>query len=119
MDWTDIACIVFACTTANHLGLVGAVIGVLFKKRRTLPVVSCPRCLTWWTTMAYGAILAATDRYGCDLSDVIRWLAISFLASYLALWLELAEGGIDKLYDYIYGKIYPTADTADTHKERS
>ena len=117
--WKDIACIIFVCVTANHLGLIGAVIGVFFKKRRTLPIISCPRCLTWWTTMAYGAILTATHRYGCHLSDVICWLAISFLASYLALWLELAEGVIDKLYDYIYGKIYPTADTTDPDAECS
>ena len=119
MNWMDIACIVFACTTVNHLGLIGAAIGVFFKKRRTLPILSCPKCLTWWTLMAYGTFLMATHRYGVDLSDVIRWLAISFLASYFALWLELAEGGIDKLYDYIYVKIYPAADTSDTHKERS
>lgn len=112
--WKDIACIVFVCVTANHLGLIGAAISVCFKKRRTLPIISCPRCLTWWTTMTYGAILTATHRYGCNPSGLIYWLAISFLASYLALWLELAEGVIDKLYDYVYGKIYPTADTANT-----
>ena len=117
--WKDIVCIVFVCVTANHLGLIGAVIGVFFKKRRTLPIISCPRCLTWWTTMAYGAILTATHRFGSNPSDVIYWLAISFLASYLALWLELAEGVIDKLYDYVYGKIYPTADTTDSDAECS
>ena len=117
--WKDIACIVFVCVTANHLGLIGAAISVCFKKRRTLPIISCPKCLTWWTTMAYGAILTATYRYGCHPSDVIYWLAISFLASYLALWLELAEGVIDKLYDYVYGKIYPTADSTDPDAECS
>ena len=114
--WKDIACIVFVCVTANHLGLVSAMESAI---KRRLWIVDCPKCLTWWTTMAYGAILTATHHHGCNLSDVTSWLAISFLASYLSLWLELAEGVIDKLYDYVYGKIYSTADTTDPDAECS
>jgi hypothetical protein len=40
-------------------------------------------------------------------------LAISFLASYSAIWLELFEGFIDTLYMKCYEKIYPD-DEADT-----
>ena len=56
----DIACIVFACTTVNHLGLIGAAIGVFFKKRRTLPILSCPKCsqaVFWAVTLAAAQIL--------------------------------------------------------------
>ena len=116
MDWKDIACIVFACVTAVHLGLISAVIGVFFKKRRTLPIISCPRCLTFWATLAYGI---ATMSCGFPLAAIPRLLAISFLCAYIAIWLELMEGFIDKLYDYIYEQIYPTADTADTDAQRS
>lgn len=105
MDWTDIACIVFVCTTANHLGLTGAVIALFSKKRETLPVVSCPKCLTFWCVLAYGLQAGAPG--------VARLLAISFLAAYMAVWLELAEGIIDRLYEHIYEQIYTTADTAD------
>jgi len=40
-------------------------------------------------------------------------LATSFLASYMAIWLELFEGYTDTLYAKLYDKIYSTADTAD------
>ena len=124
MSWTDIAAIVFACTTVNHLGLIRAVIGVFFRKRRTLPIVSCPRCLTFWCVLAYGMsgdgaiapVGFSSGMTAANPSAVARLLAISLLAAYAATWLELAEGLIDKLYDYIYGKIYATADTADDDK---
>ena len=109
MDWMDIASIVFACTTVNHLGLTRAVIGVFFRKRDRLPVVSCPRCLTFWCVLAYGV---SGDGFSANPSAVARLLAISILSSYLAIWLELLEGTIDKLYNYVYKQIYPTADTA-------
>lgn len=130
MDWRDIACIVFVCVTANHLGLVATAIGVFFKKRRTLPIISCPRCLTFWTTLAYGiatvpcaspqGLIAAVPVASPTglIAAMPRLLAISFLCAYLAIWLELAEGIIDKLYDHIYGKIYPTTDTANPDAER-
>lgn len=41
-------------------------------------------------------------------------LAISSLASYAAIWLELFEGYIDTLYKKLYDKIYSTTDTTDT-----
>lgn len=121
MNWTDIAAIVFASVTANHLGLIKAVIAVFFKKRQKLPIVSCPRCLTFWGVTAYGLACFLTgnaagpsgDGAIATLPSVLpRLLAISLLCSYIAIWLELIEGLIDKLYDHIYEQIYPTADTA-------
>ena len=124
MDWLDIAAIVFASVTVNHLGLTGAVIAVFWKRRRTLPVVSCPRCLAFWGVLAYGLARLMTGMSGDGLATALpsflpRLLAISILCSYLAVWLELLEGIIDKLYDYVYRKIYPTADTPDADTERA
>ena len=42
-------------------------------------------------------------------------LAISSLASYAAIWIELFEGYIDTLYKKLYDKIYPTANTTDAN----
>jgi hypothetical protein len=98
MDWSDIAGIVFVCVTMNHLGLVKAIEETV---GRDLPVVNCVKCSTFWVSLAY--TLAATH-------DVITSLAVSFLCSYLALWLELSEGYIDTLYLRIYDKIYNTTD---------
>jgi len=96
-----IVSVVFICVTANHLGLVKAIEDTI---NRELRIVNCPKCLTFWSALAYSIM---TSR------DIIASLAISFLASYAAIWLELTEGIIDTFYNKIYGKIYSTADNAD------
>lgn len=101
MDWMDIAAIVFVCTAVNHLGLIAAIERII---NRSLPVVNCPKCLTFWSVLAYGiATVPCTSQQG--LAAAPRLLAISFLCSYLALWLELLMYAIDTLYNIIYGTI--------------
>lgn len=94
--WIDIASIVFVCVTANHLGLVKAIEDVIGTE---LPIVNCVKCFTWWVTFAYTAFA---------MHALILPLAISFLASYSALWLELLEAFIDTLYLKLYDKITTT-----------
>ena len=100
MDWIDIVGIVFVCVTANHLGLVKAIEDAA---HRELRIVNCPKCFSFWSVLAYTVI---TSR------NAITSLAISFLCSYIALWLELLEGFIDTLYMKVYEKI-TTTDTDD------
>lgn len=102
MDWMDIAGLVFACTAANHLGLIGAIQAVARCNR--LPVISCVKCFSFWTVLIYCLVGGL---------DVIASLAISFLCAWSAIWLDLFMGIIDKLYLRIYGKIYSAADSAD------
>lgn len=102
MNWLGIACIVFSAVTANHLGLVKAIEEVA---DRELKIVNCPRCLTFWGVLAYSVV---TSR------EAITSLAVSFLASYAAIWLELFEGFIDSLYQKCYEKIYPNSDDDTT-----
>ena len=99
MNWIDIASIVFVCVTMNHLGLVKA---VEEKVGYNLMILNCVKCSTFWFTLIYTTTLS---------HQFIAPLAISFLASYIALWLELLEGYIDTLYNNLYDKIYNT--TAD------
>ena len=101
MIWIDIASIVFVCVTANHLGLIKAIESVI--KCNHLPIISCPKCFTFWSVLAYQWLVGFTD--------APLMLTISFLASYSAIWLELFEGFIDTLYMKCYEKIYPN--TAD------
>lgn len=101
MDFLDIAGIVFACTAANHLGLITAVSSVI---HRQLPFISCVKCFSFWAVLIY-CLLGG--------SSVIDSLAISFLSAWSAVWLDLLMGIIDKLYIKVYDSIYPTADTAD------
>jgi hypothetical protein len=96
--WTDIASIVLVCVTANHLGLVKAMEEVV---EQELPIINCPKCSSFWWSLVYTLYLT---------HDIITSLAISCLASYIALWLELLEGYIDTLYLKLYGKIYTTSD---------
>lgn len=98
MDWIDIASIVFACTAANHLGLVKAIEEVIDVD---LPIVNCPKCFTFWCVLCYGCKSVVT--YGTGIAEVF---AISFLCAYIAIWVELGMGYIDTLYTTLYEKIY-------------
>ena len=102
MAWSDVAWIVVVCTSANHLGLIGAVIGTFFKKRKTMPVISCPRCLTFWSVLTYGIAVSMPVSFAEGISALPRILALSFLAAYAAIWLELIMYSIDTLYNRIY-----------------
>ena len=101
MEWGDIAGIVFACVTANHLGLVKAIEDTFEKE---LPIINCVKCFSFWSVLVYMAF--ATH-------EVITSLAVSFLSGYAAIWLELLEGYIDTLYNRLYDKIYSATDTTD------
>ena len=101
MEWIDIASIVFVCVTMNHLGLIGVIeerIGY------ELPIINCSKCSSYWSVFAFTLVTA---------HDIIPSLAVSFLASYTAIWLELLEAYIDTLYLWLYGKITST-DNDDT-----
>ena len=100
MDWIDIASIVFVCVTMNHLGLMGKIEEVSGK---VIPILNCPKCASFWATLIYG-LCGIFRGYG----DFVNILAISFLSSYIAIWLELFEGLIDTLYLKLYEKITST-----------
>lgn len=106
MNWIDIASIVFVCVTMNHLGLMGKIEGILGKR---IPILNCPKCSSFWFTVIYGL-----GQMGFSISHLIPLLAISFFASYSAIWVELLEGFIDTLYDKLYEKIYSSTDNGDT-----
>lgn len=100
--WIDIVSIVFVCVTANHLGLIKA---IEEKADCELHILNCPKCSSFWCALVYTS-------WNVGISDIPLMLAISFLASYSALWLELLEGYIDTLYLKLYDKIYDTSTDA-------
>ena len=107
MNWIDIVSIVFVAVTMNHLGLIREIEHIYGHR---LIVVNCPKCAAFWASLAYG-LWGIHSFY----EDFMQVLAISFLASYIAIWLELLEGFIDTLYTKLYDKIYSnTAYDADT-----
>ena len=101
--------ITFSATAINHLGLVTAVEEVI---SRPLPVINCPKCLSFWATLIYGCSVCC-DSIAALPSALPHLFALSMLCAWLAIWLDLAMGIIDQLYLYIYGKIYPTANSTD------
>lgn len=99
--WTDIACVLFACVAANHLGLIDAIKEIL---GREIPIVGCAKCLTFWVTLPVCLL-----HHTC----IVRAAAISFLSAYLTIWLELFMGFIDKKFEKLYDTIYSTTPTTD------
>lgn len=102
MSLNDIAMLTFSCVSANHLGLIGAIEGVI---HRSLPILNCPRCLTFWSVLLYTMV---TDR------NIVRALAISFLCAYMAIWIELLMCFIDTKFNKLYEKIYSESDDSQT-----
>lgn len=103
----DIAMLTFSCVAANHLGLVAAIEGAL---KRSVPIVNCPKCLTFWT------VLFTTYFSGWNM---ISALAVSFLSAYLSLWLNLLFAFIDKQFNLLYDKIFSTDNTTADGAERT
>ena len=101
----------FSCVTANHLGLITAMERVI---HHPIPIANCPKCFTFWSVLTYGIVTVPCVFPHGLIAAIPRLLAISFLCSYLAIWLELLEGFIDIQFNKIYATLYPTANYTDT-----
>jgi hypothetical protein len=95
----DIGLLILTCVLANHMGLISAIETVI---GRRLPIVNCIKCSTFWSVLVF-----------CLLSrlDMVISIPISFLSSYMAIWLELFFGYIDTCYEKIYNAIYKDSET--------
>ena len=105
MDWLNIPVMTFSAVAVNHLGLVAAIERTL---KHRLPIINCPKCLTFWTVAGYGTLSGLRDP-----EDILTVCAAALLAAWAAAWCELAMGYTDRLYLRCYEQIYPTADSAD------
>lgn len=101
--------ITFSATAINHLGLVAAVEKVI---ARPLPVINCPKCLSFWATLTYGCSVCC-DSIAAPPSVLPHLFALSLLCAWLAIWLDLAMGIIDHLYIKVYDTLYPTTTPTD------
>ena len=105
----EIASILFSSVAINHLGLVAAVEKVI---ARRLPVIDCPKCLSFWATLTYGCSVCC-DSIAALPSALPHLFSLSLLCAWLAVWLDLAMGIIDHLYIKVYDTFYPTANPPD------
>ena len=100
MDWNAVA-IMFICVAMNHMGFISA---IEREVGHELPILNCTKCSSFWLTLVYS--LYTTKVF-------IASVAMAFLLSYVAVWLELLMGLIDSFYLKFYEKIVPAAG-ADT-----
>lgn len=109
MDWLNDLVITFSAVAVNHLGLVSAIERTV---KHRLPIVNCPKCLAFWTVLAYGILTWPDDKLSI-ISYPLSIISVALLAAWAAIWLELFMGFIDQLYLKAYEQIYPTADSTD------
>ena len=95
----NVIALVFVAVAINHMGLIQA---IEEKTGWHLVVIDCIKCLAFWLTLVYNLVTR---------QPVILSLAIAFICSYLALWLELLWGLADRIYLKCYEKIVSNAGT--------
>ena len=93
--WT-VVMIGFSCVMSIHMGLMDAVLEVLRLQNRHIPVIQCPKCLTFHAVLWF---LVFTGH------NIIVSLATAFFLSYIAIWLDLFLGLMDYCYEHIYKRI--------------
>ena len=74
-------------------------------------VLSCPKCLTFWSVLIFGVFTG---------HGMVEAIAVSFLFSYAALWLSLLCDELTLLYNEIYETItkQTEGDSAATEASR-
>lgn len=95
----EAAMVAASCVLFVSMGLSEAVQEVLRVKLR---ILSCPKCLTFWTTLVWSLSHGA---------GFVRSVAASFIFAYAALWAALALDGLSVLYNKCYEIISKTTDT--------
>ena len=93
---------------AIHMGLVDAVLKFYGMEDKDIPIIRCPKCLTFWSVLLF---LVLTRH------SVIHSLAMSFLASYVGIWLDLLLGIMDEWYEDIYKRISEGEEASEVHNE--
>lgn len=102
----DVVAIVLSCVMAIHMGLIDAVLSVYNLGDRNIPVIRCPKCLTFHSVLWYWVFTG---------HNILYTIAVAFIASYIAIWADLLLGLMDVLYENIYRKISEGGDTEVHH----
>lgn len=90
----EVIMIMICCTLFNQMGLCEAIETVIKHK---LPILNCAKCLTFWSSLIY--MILSTH-------DILLSLFISFVMSYLSLWVELFLGYMATIYNKKCDEIY-------------
>ena len=85
--------IALSCVLFVTMGLAEAIQGyVPFKLR----IMTCPKCLTFWSVLVYSLISG---------QGLVQSIASSFIIAYIALWSALVLDALTLFYNYLYEKI--------------
>ena len=96
----EAALITASCVLFVQMGLSGAIQELLKLKLR---ILSCPKCLSFWTVLAWTLFSGAGP---------VRSVAASFFCSYAATWAALILDGLAALYNWLYEQITETTDAS-------
>ena len=99
--WKDVASLTVCCVLFVQMGLADAILEEL---RLKAGLLSCPKCLTFWSTLLWQIF------HG---QPALAALTASFLFSYAALWLALIYDYLAIIYNKAYESISQTDATAD------
>ena len=105
--WEEAVLVTVSCVIFVQMGLVDAIGKVL---RYEFKIISCPKCLTFWVSLAVHVIHGR---------GVLETVTASFLSAYSALWLSLFYDALALLYNKGYEAIEVQTQTPDTDKEKS
>lgn len=96
--WKEAAEITASCVLFIGMGLEAEVERILSCR---FSILSCPKCLTFWSVMVFGVIAG---------HGLLETIAVSFLSSYAALWLSLLCDELTTIYNKIYETINEQTD---------
>ena len=95
----EAALITASCVLFIQMGLSGE---IQERVRIRFPLLSCPKCLSFWSVLIWML---------CNGAGVIRAVATSFFCAYAALWAALVLDGLSVLYNWLYEQITENNDT--------
>ena len=91
--WKEAILLAVGCVLFVNMGLSDAIQETIGFHSR---ILSCPKCLTFWTTFSFLLISR------CRIATAV---GASFLLSYSALWADLGLSALNKIYNELYEQI--------------
>ena len=101
----EAALVAVCCVLFVQMGLSKAVQDLLRFKSR---ILSCPKCLTFWSVLVWNLA------HG---TPAVSSVAFSFILSYAALWAVLILDGLAVLYNALYDAINETTENTPEDAE--
>ena len=103
--WEGALMVAVSCVLYISMGLHEAVVNALSIDLR---ITGCPKCLTFWSTLAWNLI----GGHG-----LVPSVFVAFSLAYLALWASLLLDAMARLYNKTYEKLNNPGSTEESGSE--